>query len=145
MNQDKVMRDLTDEINVIINKFHNTIFKILKICKKLEPNNATLSSLYARTSMARDIDPLLIITRAKDKIWLHRDHIINENADFFLQSQYLEYIKDDENKSFMHSLIDLVKTGYLRLSNAERTALWGLSKDMLKHVIEYKKATGDFI
>ena len=56
-----------------------------------------------------------------------------------------EYIKDDENKSFMHSLIDLVKTGYLRLSNAERTALWGLSKDMLKHVIEYKKATGDFI
>lgn len=139
-----IKRDLTDEINSIITRFHSTIFKILKICRKIEPNSIELAGLHTKVSLARDLDPLIIINRAKDKVWMHREYIINEDANYFLNNNYSEFIKDDENKSFMRDLIQLIKKKYVDLSDAERKLVWQLSKDMLKSVVEYKKATNDF-
>lgn len=139
-----VKRDLTDEVNGIITNFHGVMFKILKICRKIDPTSIELESLQSRIGLARDIDPLLIINRCKDKVWMHREHIINENEEFFLKNKFTEYIKNDENKSFMHSLINLIKTKYKGLSAPEKKELWRLVKEMLRHIVEYKKATDDF-
>jgi hypothetical protein len=134
----------TNDINIIVSNFHGKIFKILKICKKIRPNNIELEQLHSRLSLARDVDPLLIINRCKDKMWLYRDYILERNEKFFLDNGFTQYIKDDDNKSFMHSLIDLIKSGYKSTSTEEKDILWSLAQDMLRHVIEYKKAIGDF-
>jgi hypothetical protein len=84
-----------NEINVIITEFHSVIFKVFKICQKIEPNNIELEWLRKQISLARDIDPLLIINKCSNKIWAHREQIINEDESFFLNSQYNNFNKND--------------------------------------------------
>jgi hypothetical protein len=138
-------KDSIDEINKIITEFHSTIFRILKICKKIEPNNIELESLHNKLSLVRDIDPLLIITRCKDKVWMYREYILNENEDFFLNNKFSEFVKEDENKSFMYSLINLIKMRYKEMSSSEKKIIWQLIKDLLKSITAYKKVTNDFL
>lgn len=133
--------DKEHKINLIISDFHSTVFKILKICKKIEPNNLELEWLQKKLSLARDIDHLLIITRCKDKIWLYREHILSENEDFFEKNQYSQFIKDDENKPFMNSLISLIKSKFKELSTPEKKTIWRLIQDLLASVGKYKKIT----
>jgi hypothetical protein len=135
----------TKVIDEIVTEFHSTIFKTLKICQKIEPNNLDLEWLRKQVSLARDMDPLLIINACSDKVWEHREYIITENEDFFLNNEYDEYIKDAENKSFMYELVNLIKKKYRAISDAERRALWTLVKAMLASVAKYKKAIGDFV
>jgi hypothetical protein len=139
-----LIQNNTDEIIDIVKKFHNKVFAVLKICKKLDPKSIELQHLHNIASLARDTEYLLIISRCKDKMWLHREHIINRDENFFLKNKFTQYIKDDENKSFMHSLVNVIQTGYRDISDTEKDMIWRLVQDMLKHVIEYKKAIGDF-
>jgi hypothetical protein len=133
-----------NEINVIITEFHSVIFKVFKICQKIEPNNIELEWLRKQISLARDIDPLLIINKCSNKIWAHREQIINEDESFFLNSQYNNFIKNDENKSFISELVNLIKKRYIGISASEKKVLWNLIKAMLTSIVKYKKATGDF-
>jgi|SRR6185436_8395970 len=139
-----ISKNNTDEIITIVQNFHTKVFNILKICKKLNPKSVELHQLHNIASLARDTEFLTIINRCKDKMWLHREHIINRNERFFLNNEFKQYIKDDENKSFMHSLINVIQTGYKDISENEKDILWRHVQDMLRHVIEYKKAIGDF-
>ncbi|MGL5934196.1 MAG: hypothetical protein ACRCZI_01085 [Cetobacterium sp.] len=137
-------RKLTDEVNTIITNFNSTTSTILRICKKLAPNQVELDSLQNIIKLAKDVDPLIIINRCKDKFWMHREYIINEDENFFLNNQFSSFIKDDENKSFIYSLINLIKSRYKTMSVGEKKQIWSLIKDLLKYVIEYKKSINDF-
>lgn len=136
-----IKRDITDEVNIIITEFHSTIFKILKICRKIEPNMLELESLQKKLGIARDLDPLLIINRAQDKIWMHREQIINEDVDFFMKNNFSEFVKNDENRPFMYTMINLVKQRYKEMSPQEKKEIWRLIKNLLLSVTKYKAAT----
>jgi len=140
-----IKRDITDEVNIIITEFHSTIFKILKICRKIEPNVLELESLQKKIGIARDLDPLLIINRAQDKIWMHREQIINEDVDFFMKNNFSEFVKNDENRPFMYTIINLVKQGYKEMSPQEKKEIWRLIKNLLLSVTKYKTATKDYL
>jgi hypothetical protein len=135
----------TEKLNASVRDFHSIISKILKICKKIEPGNLELESLHSRIALARDISPLFIIDRCKDKVWAHREHIISEDEAFFTAAnRFDQYVKQDENKPFMDALIDLIQSKFRALSVSEKKAIWKLTKDMLASIIEYKKATFEF-
>ena len=140
-----IKRDITDEVNIIITEFHSTIFKILKICRKIEPNMLELESLQKKLGIARDLDPLLIINRAQDKIWMHREQIINEDVDFFMKNNFSEFVKNDENRPFMYTIINLVKQRYKEMSPQEKKEIWRLIKNLLLSVTKYKTATKDYL
>lgn len=135
--------DLTDEVNAIITGFNSVVSKIMKICRKIEPNMIELQDLQNKIKLAKDIDPLLLINRSKDKVWFHREQILNEDEDFFLNNQFSQFIKDDENKSFMYMLVNLVKKRYSEMSDGEKKEIWRLAKELLRYVVEYKKAIND--
>ena len=140
-----VKRDLTEEVNDIITRFHNVIFKIMKFCKQKQPDLLELEGLHRKLSLARDLDPLVIINRSKDKIWMYKDQIINEDEDFFMKNKFGQFIKNDENRPFMYTIIKLIKDNYMKMTEPEKKLVWSLNQSLLKIVIEYKKATNDFI
>jgi hypothetical protein len=140
-----VKRDLTDEVTTIVANFHGVIFKILRIMRKIEPNMLELEDLQKKLGIARDLDPLLIINRCKDKIWMFRESIINEDSDFFMKNKFSEFVKNDENKPFMYTMINLIKTKWKELSAPEQKEIWRMIKELLRHIIEYKQATSDHL
>lgn len=139
-----VKRDLTKDISDILVEFHSTVFKMVKIAKKLEPNNIDVEWLQNKLALARDVDPLLIINRCKDKIWAYRNEILEENTDFFMNNHFSQFIKNDENKTFMYTLLGLFKKRFLEFTKEEQKYIWSSAKSMLALVIKYKKAIGDY-
>jgi hypothetical protein len=127
----------------ILDKFHSTVAAIFRIAKKLEPDSTEIIRLSRILNIAKQEDPLIIINRSKDKIWLYRQYIINEDEDFFYNNKFSQFIKEDENKEFMYTLIGLIKKRFRALSQDEKDVIWKYSKDLLRYVIEYKKITGD--
>jgi hypothetical protein len=140
-----VKRNLTEEVNDIVTRFHNVIFKIMKFCKQKQPDAVALDSLHRKLSLARDLDPLIIINRSKDKIWMYKDQIINEDEDFFINNKFGQFIKNDENKPFMYTMVKLIKDNFKKMSEPEKKMVWTLNQSLLKIVIEYKKITNDFV
>ncbi len=140
----KVERNLSEDENQILDEFHSTVFKILKLCRKIEPNNIDVEWLHSKLTLARDIDPLLIMNRSMDKIWIYRDEILDRNLDFFINNKFDKFVKNDENKTFMYTLINLIKKRVLELSKEEKDVIWGLINKLLVSVIKYKKITGDY-
>ena len=140
-----VSRDLTKDVSDVIDEFHSTVFKIIKICKKIEPNNIDIEWLQNKLSLARDIDPLLIINKAKDKLWFYREEIITQNLDFFIANNFSQFVKNDSNKTFLYTLINLIKKRFFERSEDEKKMIWALMKSMLVCVIKYKKLINDFV
>jgi hypothetical protein len=144
MNPNNTDQHTTEKVNNIVTNFHSIISKVMKICKKIEPNSIELETVQRLIGLARDIDPLMIINRCKDKFWMHRQQILNEDEEFFLNNQFSDFIKEDENKSFIYNLMNLIKLRYREMSKAEKKQIWTHIKDLLKCIIEYKTAINDF-
>jgi hypothetical protein len=133
--------EISQAISEVLTDFHSVIFKILKIVKKLEPDNPDLDWLQNRLGLARDVDPLLIIETCKEKIWYYREFIIAKDEKFFVADNFGKFIKNDERKTFMYTLINLIRRRLSERSPAEKEKLWEFAQSMLKSVIQYKKLT----
>jgi hypothetical protein len=131
------------EADKIIKEFNTSVFDLIKICRKLEPSNIDLEWIHKQLLLAREMDPLLLINGCKDKLWLYREQIINEDSDFFLKQNF-STDKAGDSKDFMQSMIKLVKNKFQELSNSEKKVIWNLTKKMLTCVIKYKKIIDDF-
>ena len=136
---EKVERNLTEDLSLLLMDFHSTIFKLIKIAKKYSPNSIEVEWLHGKLSLARNIDPLLIINRAKDKFWCYKEKIINRDLSFFLNHKFKKFIKNDENKTFMYTFMNLVKNELKKMSEKELDILWKLVNKMLLCIVEYKK------
>ena len=136
--------DLTKEQSDVIDKFHRVIFKLIKLAKKIEPNSIEIEWIQKKLALAREVDPLIVISRCKDKLWFYRKEIIGENEDFFLNQTFSEFIKEDENKTFMNTLMSMMKKKFNERSEEEKKEIWKLLKSLLKRIIEFKKLTNDY-
>lgn len=133
--------DLTKEKSNVIDEFHSIISKVLIVCERIEPNNMDIMWLRKKISLAKEVDPLLVIDRAKVKIWEYREQIVNKDEDFFLKNRFEKHIKNDENKTFMYTLVNLVKNRFRERSDEEKEYIWSLCNKLLVAVIQYYKIT----
>jgi hypothetical protein len=140
-----VKRDLTKEMSDVLLSFHSYIFKLIKLVKKCEPNNPDIEWLQNKAALARDVDPLIIINKCKDKFWHYRDQILERDIDFFLNNKFSKFIKNDENKTFMHTLLNIFKKKIIDLSDAEKNMLWDIMHGILLNIVQYKKLSGDYL
>jgi len=138
------MSDECKELDTILREFHSHAFRLIKLLKKEYPDNIEVDWLRQRASLARSIDPFLIINRCKDKFWYYRKEILSKNADFFMNNKFSKFIKNDENKTFMYTLVNIIKNKAKELSTEEMDYLWGITQDMLISVIKYKKLIKDY-
>lgn len=143
-NKKKYMSgDLSDDLIKITDEFNNTVFRILKICKHFEPNNIDIEWLHKRLTYARTNDSLLIMDRSKDKIWFYRNEILSRNLNFFMKNTFDGFIKDDDNKPFMYTLLNTIKKRIPDLSEKEKVDMWDLVNQLLVYVTMYKIRCGE--
>ncbi len=131
--------DFSKEESIILDDFHKAVFQLIRICKRVEPHNMEIEWLHNKLALARSVDPLLIIERCKDKLWAYRNEILQRNTDFFVCEQFNQYVKDDENKTLLYTIINIIKRRFLELSNDEQATIWQLINQLLVGVVKYKK------
>jgi len=81
--------------------------------------------------------------RTKDKIWAAREHILNKNADWFLNRDYKNLIKKDHNQVLIETIVSLVKDRYNSLNEEDREKYWEKAILLLRNVARFKKLIGE--
>lgn len=84
-----------------------------------------------------------LLIRTKDKVWGVRHHIIKKDRDFFFERDYSKMIKQDSNKAFIESLMDIVKNNYDELDQDEQNHYWTKAIELLNLVAKFKKAINE--
>jgi hypothetical protein len=135
------------KINDAVQKFNTQCGKLLKIASKIAvSDDRHLEWLIRMFKIAKDIDPLSIITRGVDKLWDSKNYIISKNKLFFMEElDTTKYIKNDGNKQWLDGIVETVKLGLDKLSKKEEEYVWICLNEMLSSVIEYKLLTDDFL
>lgn len=136
--------ELITEKNVLLKKFYRVLSHIFKIAEKIDGKNIHLIWIKNQVSLARRFDEEEIIFRMKDKFWEYREPICNREDDFFKNNQFSKFIKEDENKKMMYSMINMFKSKYNTLTEDERNHIWDLTQIILACCIKYKELIGDY-
>jgi hypothetical protein len=139
-----------DELNRILKDFHNAIFNVINIADQIDPKNYHIEWVKVHMDLARKIDKENIIKRIKDKFWEFRNKIKSRDIAFFKDSSHQntmfgKYIKNDENRPFMYSFINMIKKKVDTLSKEELDAIWDELIKILISCIEYKRLIQDYI
>jgi len=134
------MTDKTDEFLAITDALHTPLFKLMGIAIALDPNNADLELMRERMSLAKNSDPLVIMTSCKDQIWKYHEQILAQDTQFFME---LAGAHQNDDK-VVNSIIISIKQQLHKLTNSERAIIWGHIKAILEAVVRYKKASGEF-
>ncbi len=131
-------------LNKIFQTYANTLNQLLVAAIKQTKDESELVEIE-RLKRIINFAPLEErFIRSKDKIWTVRDHIVNKNADFFLNKDYSSVIKKDSNQVILETLIEIIKDKFTTLSNVEKDFYWKKGATMLQCVIEFKQATCDY-
>ena len=133
-----------DELNRILKEFHYAVFGIITIAESIDPKNYYISWVKQQIDIFRKIDKENIIKRLKNRFWDFRKEIMAHDLAFFKNNQYSNYIKNDENKQFMYSFVNMLKKKIDELSPEEIEKVWELIEKVLISCIEYKKLIKDW-
>ncbi len=133
-----------DQLNNILNRFHTAIFKIINIAMEIDPKNTYIAWVRDKIILVSKVDKEAIIKRVHEKFWFYKEEIINRNTDFFHKAEFSKFIKDDENKSFMYSFVNMIRKKINELNDEQKDVIWDYLQTILGTVIEYKKLILDY-
>lgn len=134
-----------DELNGILKVFHTSVFDLIHIAESVDPRNYYVTWVKQQIDIFRKIDKENIIKRMKDKLWENHKQIMNRDLDFFKQDKHItKYIKNDENREFMFSVINMLKKKVDILSPEELEAIWDVLERILSSCIDYKRLVRDY-
>jgi len=145
-----VMRKLSkltgNKVNEICNGYTQQIKSLITTVRKSMNPRTDEDEIIELDRLSRIIslcpsDEIFI--RSKDKIWFARHRILNQDADWFLNRDYSASIKKDQKQVMIETLIKLIQTKYISLSQEERNKYWEKGLQMLRLVADYKKLTGE--
>lgn len=141
-----------DKCNDIFRKSHNHIANMINNIKNKMESNKKNPKLY-NESYAVEISRLKTIhsmvphqeefERIKDKFWVAREFIMNKDDKFFLERDYSDVIKRDENQHFLETIVECVCVSWKTLTDDEKLATWKILREILLLITEYKLIVAD--
>lgn len=141
----KIIKVDATEMNDIFRTYSNTITAILTMVIKNAQDDEEIVEIerVKRIINFAPIEEKFI--RSKDKIWAVRNHIINKNLKYFIEKDYSSVIKRDHNQAMLEAIIEIIKNGITKLSQEDLNFYWKKAAVMLKCVVRFKKAMGEYI
>lgn len=131
------------ELNDIYNKCLQVINSMLVMVMKQTDDDEEIVEVE-RLKRVINLSPLEeVFIRSKDKIWASREHILNKNADWFLNRDYKNLIKKDHNQVFIETIVSLIKDRYNTLPLEDKDKYWEKALLLLRNIARFKKLIGE--
>jgi hypothetical protein len=141
LNEMKALNSIPpDQMNKIINNYTNALAAMLTMSVENtseEEQIVELEQIKRIMGLCPSVEKFI---RSKDKVWGARKHILDRNADYFMNKDYGKLIKKDANQAFIESIIELIKDRYDNMEKKELDFYWDKATVMLRCVATFKKA-----
>lgn len=135
------------KLKVIFDKYSKSLTELIKNVSddvKSEDEKTHLDQIKRLIRLCPQEERLI---KTKDTIWdlknyiLTRDHVGLKNLD---ATNYMNKDNTDEEKQFILSIIDIIKSRYDDLEENKKNNYWTLLTLLLQYVIEYRQLVKDF-
>lgn len=128
------------ELESLLQTFKNTINSLLSFAtEKVSGDEEDCANLERVRRIIGFLPPEEIFIRVKDKVWAVRDHIINENLQYFMDKDYGNMIKKDQKQELLENIICVIKDYVTQMSEEDIQTLWTKGKIMLRCVALYER------
>ena len=138
---------LLDADPKMLNDIYNTCLQVINsmlvmVMKQTDDDEEIVE--VERLKRVINLSPLEeVFIRSKDKIWSSREHILNKNADWFLNRDYKNLIKKDHNQVFIETIVSLIKDRYNTLPLEDKDKYWEKALLLLRNIARFKKLVGE--
>jgi len=135
------------KLKVIFDKYSKSLTELIKNVSddvKSEDEKTHLDQIKRLIRLCPQEERLI---KTKDTIWdlknyiLTRDHVGLKNLD---ATNYMNKDNTDEEKQFILSIIDIIKSRYDDLEENKKNNYWTILTLLLQYVIEYRQLVKDF-
>jgi hypothetical protein len=135
------------KLKLIFDKYSKTLIELIKNVSddvKSEEEKTHLDQIKRLIRLCPQEERLI---KTKDTIWdlknyiLKKDHLGLKKLD---ATQYMNKDNTDEEKQFIISIIDIIKSRYDDLEENKKNIYWSLLTKLLQYVIEYRQLVKDF-
>jgi hypothetical protein len=131
------------DLESILQTFKNTVNSLLSFAtEKVGNDEEDCANLERVRRIIGFLPPEEIFIRVKDKVWAVRDHILNENLQYFMEKDYGNMIKKDQKQELLENIICVIKDYVTQMSEEDVKTLWTKGKIMLRCVAIYHKMRG---
>jgi hypothetical protein len=127
--------ELADKFNLCCRKL---IFQVLE--DKCDSNFPYLNRIKTLVTMLPKAAHYEMISRSKTKLLEHQHIIIKRDKSALGSIQFHKYVKNDEKREFLMSLINLVKDTIdnNKLTESEEKLVWTILNDMLSCCLDFE-------
>lgn len=127
--------EIADKFNLCCRKL---IFQVLE--DKCDPKFPYLNRLKTLVTILPKAAHYEMICRSKSKLIEHQSIIITRNKKDLSKIEFSKYIKNDEKREFLMSLINLVTETIDndKLNETEEKLVWTIMNDMLSYSLEFE-------
>ena len=131
------------KLNEIYQQYVNNLNSMLVMAKKQTDDETEIVEIERLKRFINMLPIDEVFMRGKDKVWNVRNHILNRNANFFLERDYSKVIKKDKNQVMMETLVEIIKDKYSHVSNEEMEYYWKKGAYALNCIIRFKQLVGE--
>ncbi len=134
------------DINEIIDGYAQGIKGLISYIKKKlnvktdEDDIVELDRLMRLINMCPKDD---LFIRSKDKIWHARYHILDRDAEWFMNRDYGSLIKKDQKQRMIETMIRMIRSYWKKLNEDEHELYWEKAFEILNLVARFKKLTNE--
>jgi hypothetical protein len=136
------------EVSDIIQYYNRQVSNIFKIIDGGEYNtfqdNPDIDWIRRMVKLVRNENPPYMLEQSLDKLWEHREAIINKDYKFFMVTNIPINAADTNQQAWMDGLIDFIRIRYGDLSEDDAENIWKYINNMLQAVIKYRIIRCDF-
>ena len=122
-----------------INKFNSMVRVLMNEIIKKYSDDPILSYSQKRINLAINELPTYIIDIMGNFLFEHRTKIIDEDIDFFTQSDFAEDIKKSVNVDDTKYVINKMRQHISTLNHDDIQSYWEVFQDLLALYVSYKK------
>jgi len=117
----------TKNIDDSLKLLYKNMLGIIDLFQKKFPNDVDIEQLRRLIIMLNKEEPLVVMKSIKDAVWKIKDHIINENEEYFLSNDRKKEIKNgvqDKYSDLANNLTRKIFSKIRYFSEKEKETIW---------------------
>lgn len=126
----------------VCHEFNRLIKQILHLITKKMPKDTNIACMKKKLTLLMNISEEDMILRCHEKLYEVKDKILANDEKFFMDGDtekkvLYKYVKQDDNESYIKTMIKTLKLLYRQSSQEEKNIIWEKTNRMLALSLEY--------
>jgi hypothetical protein len=122
-------------INDAKRAFETAIHGVIQFVSDKDPDMPQLRTIASIMTLFIDSPEYTLYEKCWKRVLSVQEHVVNRDVDFFLQRDYRDMIKPDQDETIILELVDTVKSRWDELTTFEKNKIWDYGRTLVRSAV----------